>query len=925
VALATLGFAFIAFAATAVADTPITSYSALPSTTQAGGHPDVEVQFSVKNRLLQKSSSACNCEDAKDATVHLPTGFIGDPHATPQCSVADFSVDACPIDSQIGITHVDLRVGNFNSAVYNLIPPPTQAGLIGFRIPLFEAPQFTVLSGRTESDYGLDAKVTSIFHAFPLESLQQVLWGVPADPRHDALRIDPSTNAGGSTYLFQSLCDTSGAPSTTDPNTVQDWCAGQHPSPAASNSPLTPFLQNPSACDASLTSSLDVLSYDGGTTHADSPWPQMTGCSQLSFNPSLYAQPTTTETDSPSGIDINLQVPQIQSPTVPSPSELRATTVTLPEGFSINANAADGKTVCSDAAANLGTRGAAECPEYSKIASLEIDSSALPGPLLGYAYLGEPLPGNRYRILLAADGFATHVKLAGTVTPDPMTGRLSVSFKDLPQSPLTAFNIHFFGSERGILATPTRCGTYAVTSTFAPWDASLAAQTSTQFFTLDSGPNGAPCPGGQRPFSPTFKAASAGNSAGAYTALSVELNRPDGDQNLTGLEVSTPPGFTGKLAGIPYCPEPAIAQLENSLYSGLSELSAPACPPASQIGTATAGAGAGSRPLFVPGKVYLAGPYKGSPLSLEAVIPAVSGPYDLGNVAVRAAITVDPVTAQVRTVSDPLPQIVEGVPLRTRTIRVNLDRPEFARNPTNCDPLAVQAAVLGDEGARSNLESHYQVAGCGALPFKPRLDIKLTGGLNRRGHPAIHAVLSSGPDEANLSQVTVTLPEGELLDNSHIGTVCTRVNFAARTCPQSSVIGRVSVTTPLLDRPLTGYAYLRSSSHNLPDIALDLRGQISIEAVGIVDSVKDRFRTRFQTVPDVPVSQIRLDLAGGAKGLLVNAESLCGRPKYARVVMAGQNGATSRGATRLQTTCGAKARHAQRHGRRHRHLGAPGA
>ena len=231
----------------------------------------------------------------------------------------------------------------------------------------------------------------------------------------------------------------------------------------------------------------------------------MTGCDQLSFNPSLYAQPTTTETDSASGIDVNLSVPQQQSPTIPSPTELRGATVTLPAGFSINPNAADGKTACSDAEARTSApTEAANCPEFSKVGSLEIDSSALPGPLPGFVYLGEPLPGNRYRIFLVADGFATHVKLAGTVTPDPVTGQLVITFTNLPQSPLTAFNMHFFGSERGLLATPTQCGTYPVTSTFTPWDSSLATQTSTQFFTLDSGPNGSPLPDGPRPFNPGF-------------------------------------------------------------------------------------------------------------------------------------------------------------------------------------------------------------------------------------------------------------------------------------------------------------------------------------------------------------------------------------------------------------------------------------
>jgi hypothetical protein len=185
--------------------------------------------------------------------------------------------------------------------------------------------------------------------------------------------------------------------------------------------------------------------------------------------------------------------------------------------------------------------------------------------------------------------------------------------------------------------------------------------------------------------------------------------------------------------------------------------------------------------------------------------------------------------------------------------------------------------------------------------------------VKRRGHPAIHAVVRANPGEANTHSVTVTLPKGELLDNAHIGTVCTRVQFAKEQCPSDSRLGEAEVTTPLLDQPLRGAVYLRSSEHDLPDIALDLRGQFDIEAVGRVDSVNGRLRTRFETVPDAPVSQIVLDLAGGDKGLLVNSETLCGAPKKATVRMVGQNGVTDNMKSRLEATCGSKARHKRRH------------
>jgi hypothetical protein len=898
----------LGLAPNADANAPIISYSALPSTTQAGGHPDVLVEFATQNRFTQNSQSLCNCEDPKDATVHLPIGFIGNPGTLPRCSIADFSADECPIDSQIGM--VEVSVGGFGgglpflAAIYNVTPPPDVPGLLAFKLILLGAPQFTILSARTDSDYGLDAKATSLYHGHSyLEKLRQILWGVPADPSHDAYRFDPELTILKSPNYLGEFCDASGAKSTSDPKTVVKPCGFQIPPPMASNSPLTPFLQNPTTCAAPLATSLDLLSYDGGTDHADAIWPQPTGCNQLSFNPSLYAQPTTVSTDSASGADVNLSVPQSMSPTIPSPSELRAASVTLPPGFSLNSNGADGKVACTDAAARFGTRDAAECPEYAKVGTLVIENPALPGPLPGFVYLGEPKAGNRFRLLLVADGFATHVKIPGTITPDPQTGQLTVSFENLPQQPLTAFNMHFFGSERGALATPTECGTYPVTSTFVPWNERQAPQTSIQYFTLEQGPEGKPCPGRVRPFSPRFAAASAGNTAGAHVPFSVDVARDDGDQNLQGLAVKTPPGFAASLKGIPYCPDSALAQLGNPLYPGASEIFGSACPPASQIGTVTAGAGAGARPLHVSGRVYLAGPYRGAPLSLMTVIPAVSGPYDLGNVAVRAAVRVDPVTGEVTTESDPLPQIIEGIPLRGRSLRVNLDRPGFTLNPTNCERFSVDADIAGSEGTIAHVSDPYQVANCQSLPYAPKLEMVLTGGLRRRGHPAIQAVLTTTPGEANSRSISVTLPKGELLDNSHIQTVCTRVAFAQEECPAGSRLGRATVSTRILDEPLTGDVYLRSSDNRLPDLVLDLEGQIDIVAAAKIDSVRGRLRTTFPAIPDAPAARITLDLAGGSKGLLQNTESLCGENKRATARMMGQNGVAYTQRPKLQVNC----------------------
>ena len=630
--------------------------------------------------------------------------------------------------------------------------------------------------------------------------------------------------------------------------------------------------------------------------------------------PRLSAQPTTTETDSPSGLEVDLSVPQELSPTTPSPSEIRANTVTLPEGLTINPSVADGKTSCSEAQAHFGpfdSTEEAQCPEYSRIGTTLLESSALPGPLPGSVYIGEPKPGDPYRIFVTANGFATHIKLAGDVTADPKTGQLTVSFPELPQTPLTEINLHFFGSELGLLATPTRCETYAVNSTFTPWDETLPEQSATQLFSLDSAPDGDECPGSTRPFKPGFMGASLSNTAGVHTPFSIKLTRSDGEQNLSALTVSTPPGLLATLAGIPYCSDSALKSAAEPSHSGIEEESNPSCPAASKIGISQAAAGAGTNPVYLPGKVYLAGPYKGAPLSLAVITPAVSGPYDLGNVVVRAALKVDPETAQITAVSDPLPQILGGIPLRLRQVLIELNRPDFTLNPTDCDPFSVNASVSGDEGTEANLSSYFQVSDCTHLPFAPKLTLRTSGATKHTGTPAITATLTTQPGEGNVARASVTLPHSEFLDNAHLKTPCTRVQFAegetpGERCPPGSDIGVARADTPLLSKPLEGPVYLRTSGRKLPDIVAALNGQIDIALDGHVDSVDERLRTTFETVPDAPVSNFTLSLDGGSKGLVENSTNLCSAPEYAQVQITGQNGKTADQNQALQTSCGSK-------------------
>jgi hypothetical protein len=900
-AVGLLILAFGLFAGSAAADESeehgarIKTFTTEPSTTQAGGHPDVSINFTLGTRVDPQIPGSCYCNSVKTIIVDTPAGFIADPHVAAECNSQQFGLDECPADSQIGVVEPTIvfdtgTISTGYAPLYNLEPRSGQAGLLGFKTFLFNFPIYQIISARTDSDYGLRDETTGITQMFALAGFKQVMWGVPASPVNDALRYK------------------------------EDHPPFPTGNPTPSNLPEAPFFSAPTTCAGPLESRITTIGYDHVVHHGTATWPATTGCDQLGFNPSLAAKPSTPDADTPSGLDTSLKVPQQVSPETPSASEIRAASVSLPAGFSINPNAADGKTTCSDAEARLGTTEEAQCPEFAKVGTSELLSSALPGPITGAIYLGEPRPGERYRLILTADGFATHIKILGTVHADPQTGQLTVTFEDLPQSPLTEFNLHFFGSERGLLATPTKCGSYAVSTEFTPWASELPDQTSTQFFNIESGPDGAPCPGATRPFGPQTRAVGGTNGAGSFSPISVTIDRPDGDQNLNTVQVQTPPGLTAKLQGIPYCSDQTLAAI--AARSGYAEQASPSCPAASQVGIGWAGAGAGSRPLYVPSRVYLAGPYKGAPVSIAIVTPAVSGPYDLGTVVLRAALEIDPVTAQVTTVSDSLPQILEGIPLRLRTVMINLDRSNFTLNPTSCDPFGINSLLTGNEGAAASPATHFQTANCENLEYTPKLAMKLSGSTKRRGHPALTTVLNQPAGQANTARAVVTLPKSEILDQAHIGTVCTRVQFAAEACPANSVYGSASAVTPLLDHPLEGPVYLRSSNHNLPDLVAALRGPasqpIEIDLAGRIDTVNQSLRASFEAVPDQPVTKFTLKMLGGAKGLLVNTVDLCKKPHNTDVKLRSHSGASADQKVPLRSACDANGSKKRRNARRHR-------
>jgi hypothetical protein len=860
-----------------VSDFDFSAASASISTPQAGDHPDLFTGFRFNGdpAHLDGLERPYPWGRVRDVSTELPAGLSGNPQAFPVCradvfanvlqAVADPSTEQCPTDSQVGIARVGLW--NFNFAppdgflaepLYNLESPGgdvvARLGFYGYLYPIF-------IDIRLDParDNALTATVVNAPSQEPVTGTDIAVWGVPGAASHNEERFNP---------LEAVLC--SGP------------CSGPVPSGLGQG----PFMTNPTSCGPAQVR-FAASNYEGfSATPRSVALPDLSGCDHVPFEPTMSLAPTSNATDSASGVDVDLSMPQpgLEVPNLLASAHLRKAVVTLPRGVTLNPSAADGLGSCSEVQIGLVSKSplrfnAADpsCPESSKVGTAKITTPVLADPLEGSLYLarqGENPFGSFLAGYLVAKGKGVIVKVAGRFDLDPDTGQITAVFDDNPQQPFSDLQLHFKGGARGVLVTPSACGTYRIHYELTPWSGTSPVSGDSPF-SIDQG-----CDAGG--FNPGLNAGAANPVSGSHSPFVAGVSREDGEQNVAGVDISPPPGELAKLAGVPVCP---AAQA----VSG-------ACPAGSRIGSASVAVGAGSLPLWIPqpGRsptaVYLAGPYKTAPYSLVVEVPAQAGPFDLGNVVTRAGIYVDPETTRVTVKSDPLPQVLEGVPIGYRRIHVGLDRPGFTLNPTNCKAMAVDSRITSSLGATARPSSRFQLGGCGDLGFGPKLGLSLTGKTRRGAHPALRAVLRMPKGDANIKQARVALPHSEFLDQAHINTVCTRVQFAAAECPAGAIYGHARAVTPLLDDPLEGPVYLRSSSHRLPDLVADLRGQIHVVLDGRIDSVRGGIRTTFERVPDAPVSKFVLTMKGGAKGLLVNSTSLCHGTDRATVRFVGQNG-----------------------------------
>ncbi|HEX3511751.1 MAG TPA: hypothetical protein VHT27_11705 [Solirubrobacteraceae bacterium] len=924
----------------------VESYEFLPENesggaqTQAGSHPfqlTTDIQFNrilsqFANGLIEPSSP----ELVKNVHVNLPPGFIGNPNARngkgeklTQCTSLDFAtlqpndqVTSCPQSAAIGVAVATLNEPHAAHAVtltvplFNLEPSegePARFGFVALGVPV------TIDAIDRGGDFHVVAGVSNTSQDAAILGTQVTIWGTPGDTRHD--------NSRGNYCLAEGH-------DAIEPGRFEPHCEPLNEAQPA------PFLTMPTQCEHPLTSSVDLQSWLTGAPFLEGSGapntPLLTGCEKLLFTPSLTIKPEQHASSTPTGLGVELAVPQAGLTEVGGLAEanLRDTKVEFPPGVQLSASAADGLQSCS--LAQIGWKGknpvtgteeftpevakaeiaeseeTAEerehkCPQASKIGTVEITTPLLENPLVGNIYIAaqhfNPF-GSLFGVYIVVDDPHTGViaKLAGEVKLDETTGQVTSVFNDAPQLPFEKLKLNLIGGPRASLATPRKCGSYSSTVAFTPWSGTPAVgdpDASALNFEINSGPEGGPCPGATLPFSPQLVAGMENPQAGAFSPFDLTLIRPGGEQEAQSLTVNLPGGIAGIIANVEQCAE--------------AQANAGTCGPNSQVGTATALAGLGSDPFQVTGgKVYLTGPYAGAPFGLSVMLPAVAGPFNFGNVVTRSAIFVNKETAAITIVSH-LPTKLEtvadpytgepdhpGIPVQLRRVDVHVTRPEFQFNPTNCSPQTISATVGGDEGATSTLNQAFQAQGCSKLAFSPTLEAEVEQNWTKVEGTGLKVTVRAFPGQANIGKTKIVFPEQLPSRLTTIQKACPEATFNANpaSCPEGSNIGTAIAHTPVLKHPLVGPAYLVSHGNAaFPDAEFVLQGENGL--VLVLDGQTDIkgpkgekcalsktscvTSSTFNAVPDAPVSTFEVILPRGPHSAFIGYGELCHASKAVTV------------------------------------------
>jgi hypothetical protein len=874
---------------------------------QAGSHPyELTTTFNLDSG------------DLRDVAVELPPGLVGNANAVPQCSQrlfyktpseqeledeeyrlsADYS--SCPAATAVGVEKIGAggqTAGEGEDVnIYNLVPPsgvPAQFGFDAGDEPVVLTPRV-----RTGRDYGLTVETRNINQGVPITGVSTTFWGVPADPRHDDER--------GHTCLI---------------------IRGPSGRLCPANTAVVPLLTLPSSCGAPLTFAIHADSWQGGEANAsvqsnDSEGQPagLDGCNQLPFAPSLQIVPDGSAGSTPTGLNVDLSVPQEEdlNPTGLSEATVKDTTVLLPEGVVLNPAAADGLQACSEEQAGyegveagsglqLFSPGPVSCLEASKVGTVQIRTPLLPGMIEGAVYLAaqEANPyGSLVALYLVAEdpNAGVRIKLAGKVTLDEETGRVLTTFENTPPLPFEELKLEFFGTDRAPLGTPALCGMYTTEASIAPWSGNEPASLLAPF-AISTGPNGSAC-SDPLPFNPSLTVGTTSIQAGGFSPFTMTMSREDGEQPLQGITLKMPKGVSGTLSSVKLC--------------GEQQADGGTCSPESLIGETIVSVGVGGDPYTVRGgKVYITGPYKGAPFGLSIVNPAKAGPYNLGQVIVRAKLEVNEETAAITVTTDDegpykIPTIIDGIPLQIKHVNVNINRPGFTFNATNCNPLQITGDLVSTEGATSTLQVPYQVTNCAVLAFKPKLEASTSGKTSRSNGASLHVKLSypAGPYDANIAKVKVELPKALPSRLTTLQKACTAQVFEANpaACPAASIVGHATATTPELPVPLTGPAYFVShGGEAFPSLIIVLQGYgVTVHLVGstFIDPAGVTSST-FKTVPDAPVGSFELTLPTGPYSALGTNKNLCKTKLSMPTEFLGQNGALIKTTTKIAVTgCG---------------------
>jgi hypothetical protein len=919
--------------------------------TQAGSHPFQETTAIAVNEnadvnpVEELHAEVLPAGHVKDLSFHWPAGLIGNPSAVPRCTAAQFNaavqspegfiINGCPPQTAVGVAMVtvdetfgEIAVNTYEQPVFNLEPGNGEPARFGFVIEAAVLPVFIDTAVRTGSDYGVTATTRNITQIGSVLSTNVTIWGAPGDPRHDASR--------GWTCLeaTRGLKE----PGRCNPS--------EEPQPPA-------FLSLPTSCTGQLHSSVLGDAWeapeppDALPQLAEFTMPALDGCNRLPFSPTLTVKPDTSAGSSPSGLNVDVHVPQEQSLNANGLAEAapRNITVALPEGLAVNPSASDGLQTCSEGLAtftgftelvspgqtatfterlpNPLQQGVNFCPDAAKIGTVTIKTPLLPNPIKGSVYLASqntnPFGSLIALYLIAEDPVSgVLIKLVGE-TQLGAGGQITTTFHDSPQAPFEDAEIHFFGGERAPLATPARCGPYATRATLTPWSANPAS-TPSSTFDVTSGPGGSACPGATLPFSPSLTAGTTNINAGSFSPLTTTIGRGDGQQNLQSVVLHMPAGLEGKLAGAKLCPE--------------TQANEGTCGPDSLIGETTVSAGVGNDPVsVVGGKVYLTEKYAGAPFGLSIVNPVKAGPFDLMHdtanpanqppcdcLVVRAKIEVDVHTAQLTVTTDPsgphaIPNMVDGVPVQIKKVNVIINRQSFTFNPTNCDAFQITGTLTGYEGGAQPLVVPFQATNCATLKFAPKFGVSTSGKTSKADGASLHVKLSYpvAPfgSQANIARVKVDLPKQLPSRLTTLQKACTNAQFQANPagCPAASFIGHARAVTPLLPVALEGPAvFVSHGGEAFPSLVLVLQGYgVTLDLVGTTFISKQGITSStFKTVPDAPVGTFELILPQGKFSALAANGNLCTSKLTMPTEFAAQNGALINQNTQVSVTGCAK-------------------